>query len=90
MTVPDHVDEFEKQLANVDTKTILIWQLAELSAIRTQLEGTNQPTEAEGESETYMCTACNSEIPESELQDHAETAHNAPPNSDPLSLGLYE
>lgn len=87
MPLPDDVDRYEDQFQDIDEKTLLIWQLAELSAIRQLLEGNETP---QTESETYTCQSCNAEIPEAELQDHAENTHNAPPNSDPLALGLFE
>jgi hypothetical protein len=89
MSLPDDVDRYEEQFSDIDKKTIQIWQLAELSAIRQQLERMND-IEPQSESETYTCKSCQAEIPEGELQDHAENTHNAPPNSDPLSLGLFE
>jgi hypothetical protein len=89
MSLPDDVDRYEDQFSDIDEKTIQIWQLAELSAIRQQLEAQNG-MEPQSESETYTCSSCQAEIPEDELQDHAENTHNAPPETDPLSLGLYE
>jgi len=89
MTLPEQVDQYEEQFEDIDPKTIQIWQLAELSAIRQQLEIMNG-TQSEDTTETYLCKSCQSEIPEDELQDHAENAHNAPPGIDPMELGLYE
>lgn len=89
MPLPDDVDRYEEQFADIDEKTIQIWQLAELSAIRRQLELLNGG-ETQSESERiYRCKSCNTELLESELQDHAEDTHNAPPDTDPLELDLF-
>ena len=78
MTLPEEqLEAYEEQLKDVDEKTILIWQLAELTAIRQALTGEMEP---QGESETiYECRHCGDEIPESELGNHADS-HNAPPD----------
>jgi hypothetical protein len=89
MPLPDDVDRYEQEFEDIDPKTIQIWQLAELSAIRQQLEIMNG-VQSEDTTETYTCLSCQSEIPKDELQDHAENKHNAPPNSDPVELGLYD
>jgi formylmethanofuran dehydrogenase subunit E len=76
MTLPeDELEQYEEQLQDVDEKTILIWQLAELTAIRQLLE----TPEPQSESETlYECDHCGETVPKEELGSHADS-HNAPP-----------
>jgi hypothetical protein len=84
--------QFEKELEQVDEKTLLIQQLTELAAIRMQLQELNQNLSGDVETDsvdTKTCSACQQEVRESELESHAVEQHNAPADMAVEDLGLY-
>jgi hypothetical protein len=72
--------EYERQLEELDEKTLLIQQVTELAEIRNQLELLNsQLASPQNENETRHCMSCDKEIESSNLKSHAVEEHNAPP-----------
>jgi hypothetical protein len=70
-------EEYEEQLENTTVKSLLIQQNAYLDAILRQLEGVE-----EGESETAVCTKCNTTVNIDNRQEHLKQEHNAPDGVD--------
>jgi len=72
----DEKAEFEQQLAETDTKAVLLGIHAELQAIRTLLESSQGDT---GEAtDTATCDLCGQEKPLESLVEHAIKEHKAP------------
>jgi len=81
MLPEDQLDAYEEQFADVDEKTILIWQLAELTAIRQALtEG--QPDDTE---DLYECDHCGTVVEASDREQHAGS-HDLPPSMEPAAI----
>jgi len=81
MTLPeDELQQYEEQLQDVDEKTILIWQLAELTAIRQALTQES----VDNSEPVYECKHCGETVSKDEREQHAES-HNAPPGELPFT-----
>jgi len=70
-------DDFEQQFEDVPDKVIQVQILMELRQIRELLAGDTDQPEAEPQQEPqFQCQRCNSEVPKSEVEDHASRQHN--------------
>jgi len=72
----DEKAEFEQQLAETDTKAVLLGIHAELQAIRALLEASQADTSDSQELAT--CDLCGQEKPLDSLVEHAIKEHKAP------------
>jgi hypothetical protein len=68
--------DFEAQLEETDTKAVLLGIHAELQAIRTLLEASQDDTD--GSQEMATCDLCGETKPIESLVEHAITEHKAP------------
>jgi len=67
--------DFEQQFQDVDPKLIQVQILMELRQIRELLAGDTDQPEPQQEPQ-FECQRCNTEVPESEVEDHASSQHN--------------
>jgi len=81
-------DDFKQQFEDVDPKVIQVQILMELRQIRELLAGDRPEPDAE---QQFECQRCNTEIPESEVEDHASSQHNWDSSlGDAALYNLYE
>jgi hypothetical protein len=84
-------DEYDDDLEDADSTALLVGILAELQAVNQQLADLRGEGVERGESKgelVFDCTRCDATVLEGERREHAERAHNAPPE---VSLGgLFE
>lgn len=78
----EQIAAFEDELSDLSEKDLQIHILVELMRIRSSLEIIATP-QSDTESETwYKCMRCKDKVPHSDIREHAEKEHNAPPNVD--------
>jgi len=81
-------NDFKQQFEDVDPKVIQVQILMELRQIRELLAGDRPEPDAE---QQFECQRCNTEIPESEVEDHASSQHNWDSSlGDAALYNLYE
>jgi len=68
-------DDFEQQFEDVPDKIIQVQILMELRQIRELLAGDAVEPEPQQEPQ-FECQRCNTQVPESEVEDHASRQHN--------------
>jgi len=66
-------DGFEQQFEDVPDKVIQVQILMELRQIRELLAGDAVEPEPEPQ---FQCQRCNTEVPESDVEQHASSQHN--------------
>jgi len=83
-------DDFEQQFEDVPDKVIQVQILMELRQIRELLAG-NRPEPEPQQEPQFQCQRCNSEVPESEVEQHASRQHNWDSSlGDAALYNLYE
>ena len=82
----DEIDEYEEQLAQMDSKALLAGIHSELIQIRMLLQdgpkSNSEPTE-----QLYECHFCREQYAADEISNHAVEQHKAPPNLDRQEYG---
>jgi len=83
MSDPDTLD---KNLAELDEKTLLAGIHAELTQMRRMLQAQNEADSGQSEP-LYACDMCGRHYPKSELASHGTQEHNAPPDTTAEDMG---
>ena len=82
----DEIDEYEEQLAQMDSKALLAGIHSELIQIRMLLQDGSK-TDSEPTEKLYECQFCGETHPADELESHAVDSHKAPANLPLEELG---
>jgi len=82
----DDPDTLDKNLAELDEKTLLAGIHAELTHIRRMLQAQNNADSGQSEP-LYKCSMCGDHYPKSELASHGKQEHNAPPDTTAEDIG---
>jgi hypothetical protein len=82
----DDPDTLDKNLDELDTKTLLAGIHAELTHIRRMLQAQNEADSGQSEA-IYECEMCGKNYPRSEIAEHGKAEHNAPPDTTPEDIG---
>jgi len=83
MSDPDTLD---KNLAELDEKTLLAGIHAELTQMRRMMQAQNDADSGQSEP-LYACDMCGGHYPKSEIAKHGKQEHNAPPNATAEDIG---
>lgn len=83
MSDPDTLD---KNLAELDEKTLLSGIHAELTQMRRMMQAQNEGDSRQSEP-LYKCSMCGEHYPKSELASHGKQEHNAPPDTTAEDMG---
>ena len=73
-------EQYEKQLAQLDSKALLATIAAELGQIRMLLQYESENPTDEREAHMYQCQMCGEVVGQDERRDHGLTRHKAPPD----------
>ena len=73
----DEIDEYEEQLAQMDSKALLAGIHSELIQIRMLLQDESKP-DSEPTEQLYECHFCGKTYAASDLESHAVETHKAP------------
>jgi len=73
-------EQYEKQLAQLDSKALLATIAAELGQIRMLLQDDATSPTDEREAHMYQCQMCGDVVGKDERRDHGLTRHKAPPD----------
>lgn len=73
-------EQYEKQLAQLDSKALLATIAAELGQIRMLLQDEPQSPTDGREATMYKCKMCGELVGADERRDHGLTRHKAPPD----------
>jgi len=83
MSAPDTLD---KNLDELDQKTLLAGIHAELTQMRRMLQAENDDDSGQSEP-LYACAMCGEHYPKSEIAKHGTQEHNAPPDTTAEDMG---
>jgi len=83
MSDPDTLD---KNLAELDEKTLLAGIHAELTQMRRMMQAQNDADSGQSEP-LYACDMCGEQYPRSEIAKHGKAEHNAPPDTTAEDIG---
>jgi len=83
MSDPDTLD---KNLDELDQKTLLAGIHAELTQMRRMMQAQNDADSGQSEP-LYACTMCGEHYPKSEIAKHGKQEHNAPPDTTAEDIG---
>jgi len=73
-------EQYEKQLAQLDSKALLATIAAELGQIRMLLQDDAKSPTDEREAQMYQCQMCGEVVGQDERRDHGIVNHKAPPD----------
>jgi len=76
----DEKEQYEKQLAQLDSKALLATIAAELGQIRMLLQDESESPTNGSEAHMYQCQMCGEVVGQDERRDHGLTRHKAPPD----------
>lgn len=82
----DDPDTLDKNLDELDCKTLLAGIHAELTQIRRMLQAENDADSGKSEP-MYACSMCGKQYPRSEIAEHGKAEHNAPPDTTAEDIG---
>jgi hypothetical protein len=82
----DDPDTLDKNLDELDTKTLLAGIHAELTQMRRMMQAQNEPDSGQSEP-LYACSMCGEHYPKSKMAKHGTQEHNAPPDTTAEDMG---
>jgi hypothetical protein len=82
----DDPDTLDKNLAELDEKTLLAGIHAELTQMRRMMQAQNDADSGQSEP-LYACDMCGGHYPKSKMAKHGTQEHNAPPDTTAEDIG---